>query len=236
MTDISDVLSGNGPESLVKALARLGIAAGVMPTPIFKSPDGNVIAAQKRAYVTEHVTTMSDLAAFVADQLISYSPEALQNAKVWVYGVDHDWGWVKYGVETSHGDALVVERIQSAPERKVFYIDVGDLPPEKAKARLEEIKEELHARREPEDKTPLPQVKAFLNESGATFTDISSEATRTYNFGQKGFVKVQNPVYLSVSGSGGHRIFSADGQSHYIPSGWIHLSWTVHEGQPNFVK
>lgn len=77
---------------------------------------------------------------------------------------------------------------------------------------------------------------SFLNESGLSFTDISSEATRTYNFGAKGFVKIANPMYLHVSDSGGHRIYSADGQSHYVPNGWIHLSWTVKPGQPNFVK
>lgn len=76
----------------------------------------------------------------------------------------------------------------------------------------------------------------FLNESDHEFTDISSEASRTYNFGQKGFVKINRPLYLNVSASGGHRIFSADGQSHYIPSGWIHLSWVAKPEQPNFVK
>lgn len=76
----------------------------------------------------------------------------------------------------------------------------------------------------------------FINESDLEFTDISSEANRTYNFGNKGFVKINSPAYLNVSSSGGHRIYSRDGQSHYIPSGWIHLSWTAHKGKPNFVK
>lgn len=79
-------------------------------------------------------------------------------------------------------------------------------------------------------------VLRFINESNSEFTDISSESVRTYNFGQKGFVKIQNPMYLNVSPSGAHRLFSADGQSHYIPNGWVQLSWTVREGEPNFVK
>lgn len=79
-------------------------------------------------------------------------------------------------------------------------------------------------------------TRPFRNESDNDFSDISSEAVRTYNFGQKGFVKITNPLYLSVSPSGGHRIFSQDGQSHYVPSGWIHLSWTAREGEPHFVK
>lgn len=76
----------------------------------------------------------------------------------------------------------------------------------------------------------------FVNKSDNEFADISSEASRTYNFGSKGFVKIDSPLKLSVSPSGGHRIFSADGKSHYIPAGWIQLSWAVREGEPNFVK
>lgn len=82
----------------------------------------------------------------------------------------------------------------------------------------------------------LAMTPKFLNESGNDFVDISSEASRTYNFGQKGFVKINKPLKLSVSSSGGHRIFTADGQSHYVPAGWIHLSWVAKDGEPHFVK
>lgn len=76
----------------------------------------------------------------------------------------------------------------------------------------------------------------FLNASDNEFEDISSEVSRTYNFGTKGFVKIVEPRKLSVSASGGHRLFDAKGQSHYIPSGWIQISWTARDGSPNFVK
>ncbi len=76
----------------------------------------------------------------------------------------------------------------------------------------------------------------FVNQSDNDFADISSEASRTYNFGTKGFVKIDGPLKLAVSSSGGHRVFSRDGKSHYIPSGWIQLSWIAREGQPHFVK
>ncbi len=103
-------------------------------------------------------------------------------------------------------------------ERRVFYVDVGKMTPEEAKTAIDNIKSK------------------FINESENDFTDISSEQSRTYNFGSKGFVKVSEPLFLNVSDSGGHRIFSADGQSHYIPSGWIHLSWQARPGFPSFVK
>lgn len=75
----------------------------------------------------------------------------------------------------------------------------------------------------------------FHNATDAKFYDISSEAERTYNFGGKGFVKVRSPLRLSVSDNG-HRIFDAAGQSHYIPTGWVQLTWTVRPEEPNFVK
>jgi hypothetical protein len=74
----------------------------------------------------------------------------------------------------------------------------------------------------------------FNNKSGLEFSDLSSEAERTYNFGSKGFVKIINPLKLNVSDSGGHRIFDATGKSHYVPAGWIQLTWTVKEGKPHF--
>jgi len=76
----------------------------------------------------------------------------------------------------------------------------------------------------------------FKNESGLVFVDISSEAERTYEFPKGNKVVIDNPLRLNVSKSGGHRLFDESGRSHYIPSGWIHLSWTVRPGSPNFVK
>lgn len=75
----------------------------------------------------------------------------------------------------------------------------------------------------------------FKNESGLEFTDISSEESRVYTF-PNGSVTVLGPTHLHVSKSGGHRIFSIDGLSRYIPSGWICLTWKAKRGQPNFVK
>lgn len=75
----------------------------------------------------------------------------------------------------------------------------------------------------------------FINKSDHVFTDISSEDYRVYEF--SGFtIEIDKPLWLSVSESGGHRIFDSAGFSHYIPTGWIHLAWRVKEGQPHFVK
>lgn len=46
-------------------------------------------------------------------------------------------------------DAIIIYRIQRAPERRVFYIDVGKMPPQRVKAYLEQIKNEIRQRRIP---------------------------------------------------------------------------------------
>lgn len=77
--------------------------------------------------------------------------------------------------------------------------------------------------------------ETFRNGTSLNFVDISSEKWREYERPDKTKVRIENPVALNVSKSGGHRIFDASGVSHYIPSGWIHLSWNVKPGQPHFV-
>lgn len=76
------------------------------------------------------------------------------------------------------------------------------------------------------------------SESKHEFIDISSEQFREYSFvGPQGLVtlRIENPTHLSVSESGGHRVFDAAGVSHYIPKGWVHLGWMAKSGEPNFV-
>lgn len=73
----------------------------------------------------------------------------------------------------------------------------------------------------------------FINASGLEFKDISSEVSRTYHFAQRSFT-IAEPLRLHVSSSGGHRIFDAYGKSHYVPTGWLHLEWTVKPGRPHF--
>ena len=75
----------------------------------------------------------------------------------------------------------------------------------------------------------------FNNESGLEFDDISSELFREYHF-TDAIVHIDEPLKLHVSKSGGHRIFDALGQSHYIPKDWYHLSWVAKPGQPHFVR
>jgi hypothetical protein len=79
-------------------------------------------------------------------------------------------------------------------------------------------------------------VHDFRNESDLEFTDISSEEWREYRFVGGDTVRIDHPLKLNVSESGGHRIYDANGRSHYIPAGWLHLVWETKSGSPNFVR
>jgi hypothetical protein len=46
-------------------------------------------------------------------------------------------------------DSIIIYRVQRAPERRIFYIDVGNMPPVRAKAHIQAIKNEIHQRRIP---------------------------------------------------------------------------------------
>lgn len=46
-------------------------------------------------------------------------------------------------------DAVIIYRIVRAPERRVFYVDVGNQPPQRVKQYLEQIKNELRQKRAP---------------------------------------------------------------------------------------
>ncbi len=75
----------------------------------------------------------------------------------------------------------------------------------------------------------------FNNGTNLKFADISSEDYREYRFPNGDFVRIERPVMLNVS-KNGHRVWDEMEVSHYIPHGWIHLSWKVKKGEPNFIK
>jgi len=68
-------------------------------------------------------------------------------------------------------------------------------------------------------------MKQATNNPDIEFKDISHERYRTYIFPQGEEVRIENPVKLHVSESGGHRVQDDNSVAHYIPSGWIHLYW-----------
>lgn len=60
-------------------------------------------------------------------------------------------------------DAIIIYRIQRAPERRAFYIDVGKMPPHRIKAYLEGIKNEIRQRKVPSFGGGVEQVDSVYN-------------------------------------------------------------------------
>jgi uncharacterized protein YtpQ (UPF0354 family) len=74
------------------------------------------------------------------------------------------------------------------------------------------------------------------NESNFEFKDISSEKYRTYVWDNETKITIDEPQWIAVSESGGHRIVDKEEKSHYIPAGWIQLYWEVKSSHyPHFV-
>lgn len=60
-------------------------------------------------------------------------------------------------------DSIIIYRIQRAPERRVFYIDVGKMPPQRVKAYLEAIKNEIKQRKIPTFTGGTAQMETVYN-------------------------------------------------------------------------
>lgn len=60
-------------------------------------------------------------------------------------------------------DAIVIYRIQRAPERRVFYIDVGRIHPHQVSALLEKVKNDFRQKRIPSQFNGKSQVDAIYN-------------------------------------------------------------------------
>jgi hypothetical protein len=60
-------------------------------------------------------------------------------------------------------DSVVIYRIQRAPERRVFYIDVGKMPPQRTKQYLEQIKNEIKQKKVPTFNGGTSEVDSVYN-------------------------------------------------------------------------
>ncbi len=78
-------------------------------------------------------------------------------------------------------------------------------------------------------------AKDFINTGKEQFFTVESEKSRTYRFPGGEYITIEQPLKVCAK-ENGHRIWDANNKSHYVPAGWIHLTWEAKEGAPNFVK
>ena len=86
-------------------------------------------------------------------------------------------------------DSIIIYRIQRAPERRVFKIDVGNMVPHMAMAFVERVKNEIHQRRIPSQCLALDTKIPLLD--GRTIT--LEQMTLEYNQGKQNWVYSCNP-------------------------------------------
>jgi len=60
-------------------------------------------------------------------------------------------------------DAIIIYRVQRAPERRVFYIDVGKMPPQRVKQYLETIKNEIKQKKVPTNSGGQSEIDSVYN-------------------------------------------------------------------------
>ena len=79
----------------------------------------------------------------------------------------------------------------------------------------------------------------FTDNPGLKFQDISDEIFRSYVFPDGQVVNVESPVAVAISVSSvrprhgschSHRVVDESGSVHYIPAGWLKLSWKNKTG------
>ena len=87
-------------------------------------------------------------------------------------GLDYNWPFGQSILEQIYKvykqkelleDAILIYRIQRAPERRIFYIDVGDMPSHLAMGFVERVKNEIHQRRIPTQTGGANQLDASYN-------------------------------------------------------------------------
>lgn len=142
-------------------------ATGVHDPSSFRSPFGAGVATPRPAggTVSGNGSSMFQLAGSHIDPRSSQANNELSviDAKNIVHlslsaGLDANWPFGQSILEPIFKvfkqkelleDSIIIYRVQRAPERRIFYIDVGTMPPIKAKAHIEQIKNEIHQRRIP---------------------------------------------------------------------------------------
>lgn len=76
-------------------------------------------------------------------------------------------------------------------------------------------------------------IEKTLLMSGMTFRYVGNETFRVYVF-PDAELQIDDPEWVHVSASGGHRVIDKDGIAHYVPPRWFHLWWQKVEGVSAF--
>ena len=76
------------------------------------------------------------------------------------------------------------------------------------------------------------KFKDIKNESNRKFKSIEKEVWRDYTYSNNNILKVDDPIALSISGSG-HYVIDIDGVVNFFPNNFNRLRWKNKENETN---
>ena len=62
-----------------------------------------------------------------------------------------------------------------------------------------------------------------------TFNPVDNELFREYTWGDGFVLRIDSPLWVAVSDSGGHRVMAADRNCYYVAAGWRFIHWVGKE-------
>ncbi|MBS50030.1 MAG: hypothetical protein CMN60_20515 [Sphingobium sp.] len=129
-----------------------GVASDFDPNNTHNANNLSVQHWSKSAKTTgvSSANTDEEITYISADHVVHISMSEGMNM-TWPFGVSELEKVFKiYKQKELLEDSILIYRIHRAPERRVFFIDTGDLPPHKAKAHLESTRMEVQQKRIPQ--------------------------------------------------------------------------------------
>lgn len=156
-------------------------------------------------------------------------------------GLDYNWPFGQSILEQIYKvykqkelleDAILIYRIQRAPERRIFYIDVGDMPAHLAMGFVERVKNEIHQRRIPTASGGGNQLDASYNPMSMNedyffpqTADGRGSKVETLPGGQN-LSEIDDLRYFNNKMARGLRVPSS-----YLPTGPDDSSGTINDGR-----
>jgi hypothetical protein len=144
-------------------------------------------------------------------------------------------------------DAVIIYRIVRAPERRVFYVDTGNMPPQRVKQYLEQIKNEIRQKRSPTsqggkdtvdgayDPTSIQEDLFFPVTAAGRGSRVETLPGGTEDFGTNLLKYFQDKVFrglrIPTSYMGG-----ADGQGAQYNDGKVGIAYIEELRFANFVR
>jgi hypothetical protein len=144
-------------------------------------------------------------------------------------------------------DAVIIYRIVRAPERRVFYIDVGNMPPQRVKQYLEQVKNEIRQKRSPTtqggkdtvdgayDPTSIQEDMFFPVTAAGRGSKVETLPGGTEDFGTNLLKYFQEKVFrglrIPTSYMGG-----ADGQGAQYNDGKVGIAYIEELRFANFIR